>query len=220
MALTFLFVYYKIYMENILQGVSKMDLTKKVYALMKQFDGYLTSKTARENGLENKTLQRMAKKGLIERAAYGLYVCPDILPDPLFIAQYRCPKGVFSHETALFLHDLSDRDPLKLMMTIPSGWNSKMLPEDNILFFYNNPKNMVLGISEIKTLSGMNVRVFDPERTLCDCLKNANKLDRDLVITALKRYVKNKNRDNAKMLEYASALKIRDMVYRYLEVLV
>ena len=197
-----------------------MDTAGKVYELMKKHGGYLTSKEARENGVENKTLQRMAAKGLIERAAYGLYVGRDILPDPFFVAQYRCPQGVFSHETALFLHDFSDRDPLRMMMTIPSGWNSKMLPEDGIVFFYNKPKKMELGVCETETPYGVKVRAFDIERSLCDCLRNTDKLDRDLVITALKRYVKSKERDCAKLLEYASALKIRDMVYRYLEVLV
>ena len=197
-----------------------MDTTQKVYALMEQRGGYLPAKEARENFVANKTLQRMAAKGLIERAAHGLYVSPDILPDPFFVAQHRCPKGVFSHETALFLHCLSDRDPIKLMMTIPAGWNSKMMPDDNIIFFYNKPKKMGFGLCETETPSGVKVKAFDIERTICDCLRYADKLDRDLVITALKRYVSDKNRDSAKLLEYASALKIRDMVYRYLEVLV
>ena len=187
---------------------------------MEQRGGYLSAKEARENFITNKTLQRMAAKGLIDRAAHGLYVNANIIPDPFFVAQHRCPKGVFSHETALFLHNLSDRDPLKLMMTIPAGWNSKMIPDDNIIFFYNTPKKMGFGICEIETPSGVNVKTFDIERTLCDCLRYSDKLDRDLVITALKRYVGDKNRDSAKLLEYASVFKIRDLVYRYLEVLV
>ena len=197
-----------------------MDLVEKVYSLLKERDGYLTTKEARKNGIENKTLQRMADRGLIERVVHGLYVGADIFPDPFFVAQYRCPKGVLSNETALFLHDLSDRDPLRLMMTIPSGWNTKLLTDNDILFFYNSPKKMGLGVCETETPSGMKVKTYDAERTLCDCLKNIDKLDRDLVLTALKRYVKSGNRDSAKLLEYATALKIRDMVYRYLEVLV
>jgi predicted transcriptional regulator of viral defense system len=197
-----------------------MKNTQEVYTLMDQRNGYLPAKVARENSVENKTLQRMVAKGLIERAAHGLYVRADILPDPFLVAQHRCPKGVFSHETALFLHDLSDRDPLKLMMTIPAGWNSKMMPDDGIIFFYNTPKKMKFGICETETPSGVKVRAFDIERTLCDCLRYTDKLDRDLVITALKKYVNDKNRDSAKLLKYASVFKIRDMVYRYLEVLV
>jgi len=197
-----------------------MDAFEKVYALLKARDGYLTTKEARENGIENKTLQRMSDRGLIERVAHGLYVGTDVFPDPFFVAQYRCPKGVFSNETALFLHDLSDRDPLRLMMTIPSGWNTKLLTDDDILFFYSSPKKMTLGIYETVTPSGMKVKTYDVERTLCDCLKNIDKLDRDLVLTALKRYTKSGGRDNVKLLEYATALKIREIVYRYLEVLI
>lgn len=197
-----------------------MFSNENVYALLKQNGGYLTSKKARENGIENKMLQRMTERGLIERAAHGLYIGVDIFPDPFFIAQYRCPKGVFSNETALFLHGFSDRTPINLMMTIPSGWNTPLLTDDSILFFYSRPKKMELGICEVKTTSGMKVRAYDIERTLCDCLRNIDKLDRDLVITALKRYVKSAEKDNAKLLEYASTLKIRDIVYRYLEVLI
>jgi predicted transcriptional regulator of viral defense system len=187
---------------------------------MNERGGYLTSKQAKENGVSNLILQRMAERGMIERAAHGLYIGTEIFPDRFFVAQYRCPKGIFSNETALFLHDLSDRDPLRLAMTIPSGWNSKLLTDPDYEFFYSNPKKMGLGVSETETPSGMKVKAYDAERTLCDCLRNLDRLDRDLVLTALKRYVKGSGRDSAKLLEYASVLNIRDIVYRYLEVLV
>ena len=196
-----------------------MDATEKVYALLKERGGYLKTEEARENGVGSKTMQRMADQGLVERVAHGLYIGSDVFPDPFFVAQHRCPRGIFSHETALFLHDLSDRDPLRLMMTIPSGWNTKLLTDGSFLFFYNSPMKMKLGICETETPSGMKVRAFDIERTLCDCLRSIDKLDRDIVLTALKRYAKSKGRDSAKLLEYADALKIRSMVYRYLEIL-
>ena len=89
-----------------------------------------------------------------------------------------------------------------------------------MLFFYSEPKRMMYGACETETPSGVKVSVYDTERTLCDCLRSIDRLDRDLVLTALKRYVKRNDRDSAKLLEYATVLKIRDMVYRYLEVLV
>ncbi|MCL2427015.1 MAG: type IV toxin-antitoxin system AbiEi family antitoxin domain-containing protein [Oscillospiraceae bacterium] len=196
-----------------------MSSTEKVLELLGQQGGYLTSTRARESKIDNKTLQRMTNRNQIERVAHGLYVDVNIMPDRFYIAQYRCPKGVFSHDTALFLHDLSDRDPLRLTMTIPSGWNSQLLTDANMIFFYCEPKRILLGAREIETTSGVRVNVYDVERTLCDCLKNIDKLDRDLVLTALKRYASGNNRDNAKLLEYANSMKIRDIVYRYLEVL-
>lgn len=196
-----------------------MDKIDRVLTLMEQNKGYLTSKEAKQNGVENKVLQRMVEREIIERAAHGLYVEANAFLDPFFVAQHRVPKGVFSHETALFLHDLNDRDPLRLMMTIPAGWSSQLLTDESMFFFYSRPKRMALGICGVETPFGVQVSAYDVERTLCDCLKHIDKLDRDLVLTALKRYLKSGHRDNAKLLEYATAIKIRDEVYRYLEVL-
>jgi len=195
-------------------------LTDNVSYIMEQQHGYISSKEARNNGVDNKTLQRMADDGIIERVAHGLYVGADVFHDPFFIAQYRCPKGVFSHETALYLHDLSDRVPLRLMMTIPSGWNTRLLTDDGMRFFYCDPDRMWFGVEEIETSLGVKVFVYDIERTLCDCLRYIDKLERDMVLTALKHYVRSGTRDNAKLLKYATEFKIRDIVYRYLEVMV
>ena len=48
------------------------------------------------------------------------------------------PIVIFSHLIALFLHRLSDRDPLVYMMTIPTDGSTKLLKESNLRFFYNN----------------------------------------------------------------------------------
>jgi len=187
--------------------------------LLKYGDGYLTAKTAGENGVSTSTLKRMEERGLVERAARGLYVSADIIPDLYYVAQYRCPQGIFSHETALFFHGVSDRTPIQLMMTIPSGWNTRLLLSDDFMIFYSKPKHAKLGAVETVTPYGRTVTIYDLERTLCDCLRSARKLDKDLVLTALKRYMKDPAGDKAKLLEYAGLFKIRDMVYRYMEVL-
>ncbi|GHT85375.1 transcriptional regulator [Bacteroidia bacterium] len=190
-----------------------------VLTLLWENDGYLTAKRARENSVTYATLQRMARGGAIEKAVHGLYILPDMIPDPYFIAQYRCPKGVFSHETALFLLGLSDRVPFRLMVTIPSGWNAAMLTDPGMAFFYCKKAWIELGVCEVKTPSGRTVRVFDRERTLCDCLRAGDKLDRDLVLSAIKQYMKEPTADKTKLLRYAETFKVRDMVRQYMEVL-
>jgi predicted transcriptional regulator of viral defense system len=187
--------------------------------MLRNSHGYLSAKAAGERGVSVSTLKRMAERGLVERVARGLYIGADTMPDPFFIAQYRCPRGVFSHETALYFHDLSDRAPFQLMMTIPSGWNTRLLSSGDIMIFYSKPEHAKLGVTESVTPYGHPVSVYDAPRTICDCLRNVDKLDKDLVLTALKRYIKNPSNDKAKLLEYAAAFKIRDMVLRYMEVL-
>ena len=42
----------------------------------------------------------------------------------------RISKPVFSHETALLFHDLTDREPLKYTITVRTGYNPSRLQED------------------------------------------------------------------------------------------
>jgi len=189
---------------------------------MQERGGYLSAKEARDGGVDNNALRRMAKRGLIDRVAHGLYVGADVIPDPFFVAQRRCPRGIFSHETALFFHDLSDRSPLQMMMTIPSGWNTRLLSRSSsgeVMFFYTKPQCAPLGVVRALTPFGNSVAVYDAPRTICDCLKSIERLDKDLVLTALKRYIKDRSTDKAKLLEYATTFKIHSKVMMYLEVL-
>lgn len=196
-----------------------MKQEDRVLRLFESNDGYLTTKAAKENDINAATLTRMEERGLIDRVARGLYVSIDTIPDPFYIAQYRCPKGVFSHETALFFNNLSDRTPFQLMMTIPSGWNTRLLSNGNVMIFYNKDEYMEVGVFETMTQYGRPVKVYDAPRTICDCLRSIDKLDKDLVLTALKRYMKDPFGDKAKLLEFATMFKIRDVVMRYMEVL-
>jgi predicted transcriptional regulator of viral defense system len=189
-------------------------------SLLGKNNGYLTAKMAQDNSVDAKTLWRMKEKNLIERVANGLYIGADIIPDRFYIAQYRCSKGIFSHLTALYLHRLSDRDPIRLTMTIPKGTSVTSFADENIIFHHIKPDKFNLGITETESMSGMKVKVYDIERTICDCLRHIDKMDNDLVLTGLKRYLQDKSlRNNFKLLEYASKFNMRDMIRRYMEVL-
>lgn len=190
-----------------------------VLTWMKNNNGYITSTEAGKIDVTNKHLQRMVEAGIIDRVAQGLYMNPDEMIDEYYVAQYRCKKGVFSHETALYLHDLCDRTPLQLNLTIPSGYNTPLLTDDNYRFFYC--KNEWINIGKEKLLSpyGNVIILYDMERTLCDCVRKMNKLDQDMVLFALKQYTKKDKRDYAKLLNYARVFKIYDKMKQYISLL-
>ena len=45
----------------------------------------------------------------------------------MYLLHLRCSQAVFSHETALFFHDLTDREPLKYTITVRTGYNPSRL---------------------------------------------------------------------------------------------
>lgn len=197
-----------------------MEMKDTIAEILKSNNGTLKASDARLAGISNKELQRMTRAGLLERISHGLYISPSDMTDVYLVAQYKCGKGIYSHETALFFHGLSDRTPLQLMMTIPSGYNTTLLKDKiSYRFFYCKPNIHHIGISTARSPHGNELRVYDKERTLCDCIKKKSSLDSDLVLTAVKQYMRENGNDFAKLLSYAEMLGIRDTVRQYMEVL-
>jgi len=191
-----------------------------VTELLKENKGILTSNQAKKAGVAYKTLQRMCQAGEIEKLERGLYMDPNQMEDEYLLIQYRCKKGIFSHETALYFHDLTDRTPFQMMLTIPSGYNTRLLKDkEKYRFFYIAEKLHSIGKIAVETPFGHQVFVYDKERTICDCLKKKEQLDGDLVTKAIKHYLKTPGADNAKLLKYSEVFNVRDLVRKYMEVL-
>lgn len=179
----------------------------------------MTASSVRELGIDTKILQRMTARGEIERVANGLYMNANNIEDPYFVALYRCPLGVFSMNTALFLHHFTDRNSYQMCMTIPSGTNTALLKEPGFRFFYLTTEQWGLGRTSIITPFGNLVSVYDLERTLVDCVRKIEFLDRDEVLSAIKSYKRLKKMNQSKFLAYAEVFHVREQVWQYLEVL-
>jgi predicted transcriptional regulator of viral defense system len=72
-------------------------------------------------------------------------------------------EGVFSHQTALALHDLSDALPAQVHLTLPEGWRKRRLsvPEGVVLHYGV--------VTESRRRWFGSVPATDPLRTLEDC---------------------------------------------------
>ncbi|MCI9247265.1 MAG: abortive phage infection protein [Clostridia bacterium] len=196
-----------------------MDDIQKVEKLLRKNNGIIETYQVEELGINNKVLTRMIEKGLIERVARGIYIGTDTLEDSYFITQVICKKGIFSHETALYFHDLCDRTPMKYQLTIPSFYNTKLLKDKNYQFFYLKDELYEIGITEMKTPYGNKVKIYDLERTICDIIRNKKKIEIALFTDSMKRYVERKDRNSIKLHKYAQLFNIENEVRKYLEVL-
>ena len=196
-----------------------MDDIQKVEKLLKKNNGVIETYQVEELGINNKVLTRMIEKGLIERIARGAYIGKDTFEDQYFITQAICRKGIFSHETALYFHDLCDRTPIKYQLTIPSYYNTKLLKDKSYDFFYLKDELYEIGIIEMKTPYGNKIKVYDLERTICDVIKNKNRLNQELVNKALRKYFYSKEKNTLKLYEYAKKMKIYKKVRSVFEIL-
>ncbi len=98
-----------------------MNYQKQLEALIKEKNGVILTKEVEEAKIPRYYLTLLTREGKIERVAQGVYITPDTFDAEMYRIQARNQRVVFSHETALSLHDLSDRDPLTCYVTVPYG---------------------------------------------------------------------------------------------------
>jgi predicted transcriptional regulator of viral defense system len=194
-------------------GLEKLEL------LIEKSGGVITTKLADTHNIHREYLNEFIKLGKLERVAYGIYIAPDVWEDKMYIYQMRKNKMVYSHETALFLHDLTDRDPLDYCVTVPSGYNTSRLKQEGLNVRTIKKELFEMGICTKKTAFDNDVKTYDMERTICDILRDRNNQDVSILSDALKRYSRRKDKDLNRLMKYAGLFKIEKVLRPYLEVL-
>ncbi len=187
--------------------------------LFKKNNGLLLTQDIVKGGISKQLLGKYVKMGYLERVAHGVYLSKDALLDDMYVIQARSKKSVFSHESALFLHDLTDRDPLSYTITLPSGYNASQYKQDGIKVYYVKSNLLDLGIEEGKTIFGRTIRVYNKERTVCDIIRNRSNMDSSVLNESIKRYLKTDNINISLLMKYAKLFNIDKILRYYLEVL-
>ena len=196
-----------------------MTYAKKILKLAQDNNGIVTSAQVTKAGIQREHLRVLVTKGLLERSGRGVYIIPTIFDDEMFNLQMRFKRGIFSHETALFLLDLTDRTPNKYSMTFPLGYNTTVLNSENVKYYRVKDDLYELGIIAAKSPGGNNIRLYNAERTLCDILKGRSITEIQIVTDAFKRYALLDRKDIPLISEYAKLLRVEKKLRSYLEVL-
>lgn len=181
-------------------------------------DGTITAKRVRENGIHRGYLTQMLQNGELVKVGRGLYMCSDAWEDEIYLLQQKFERGIFSHETALYLHGFTDRTPAKFTMTFPHGYSTPLLEKEPIHTKRVIKEKYGIGIVEVETPCNNKVRVYDIERTLCDIVKGQG-CDIQIVNDAMKRYARMSGRDIQKLMEYAEIMRVKPKILKYMEVL-
>ncbi len=170
-------------------------------------------------GISKPYFAEYAKKNSLERVSHGVYVAKDAWADSMYLLQLRFGKAIFSHETALYLHNLTDQEPLELTVTVPSGYNTTKLRELAIKAYTIKNDLHQLGLMELTNPFGNPVKVYNMERTVCDILRSRSKVEVQTFQDALKNYTKRKDKDLHRLMQYAATLHVEKILRKYLEVL-
>ena len=191
----------------------------KLQYILQQNGGTISTAEANAVGISNERLRLFVKSGELERASHGVYISPDEFLDKMYVTQKRKSKIIYSHETALFLHELTDRDPVNYAITVPTGYKAKSLADDGFHVFSVKREFHEIGAASLNTMFGNPVTAYNLERTVCDCIRSRNQMDAAVVTEAVKRYAKRKDKNLNLLMEIAEIFKSAKILRSYMEVL-
>lgn len=179
---------------------------------------YFSASQAKDKGVHGQTIRNMVDAGELYKIDRGLYSFDENWDDELYIIQKRFSRGIYSHDTAMYLLGYSDRTPSRYDMTFPQGYNSKKLDEYDLNVRHVKAENYSLGITTLLSPMGNEIRAYNLERSLCDILRGSGS-NVELINSAMRRYANSKNKNVPLLLQYAEQLRVKSKVLRYMEVL-
>jgi predicted transcriptional regulator of viral defense system len=133
-------------------------------------------------------LDRLHRRGLIERVGRGLYAWPDAdlgENQTLAEAARQVPKGVICLLSALRFHGLTTQAPHEVWMALsPKAWLPRVEhPKLRLLRF--SGRALTESIEE-HDVEGTKLRIYSPAKTIADCFKYRNKVGLDVALEALR----------------------------------
>ena len=194
-------------------------LTELVANQVEKNHGFVFLATLKESGYANQSSLNYLKKEGFEKVSGGIYLSPLYYEDDTYVFQKRFAKGIYSHETALYLHNLSDVTPFNYTMTFPRGYHSKKIKEEPISVVWKDRSVWQEDQTTVRSSNGNDIVVYSMERTLCDMFNTRYEADEDVRLQAIVKYMKRADKNIPKLLNLAKRYNVLDKLKTYVEVL-
>lgn len=198
---------------------TEISASKRALKWINQQGGMVRSKDAIASGIYARTLTQLEQEGKLEKIARGIYRIkgnrrisnPDLVTVALTI-----PKGVICLISALAFHKLTTQIPHKVYVALPEISRSPKLEYPPVAIHRFRGKAFQEGIDVI-LIDGVQVKIYNPEKTLADCFKFRNKIGMDVVLEALKFYRSQKKFDINAIMRYAKICRVENQMKPYIE---
>ena len=188
-----------------------MNGTEHYKKIFDQYGGIMRTKELQKENIFYRRLQQLIDEGYVEKVRYGYYQWideEDFSEAGTVIRLF--PDAILCMDTALRYYKYSDRTPAQWHLTVSkdSGKSRFNIDYPFIKPYYVEPKILEIGLSN-GNMDGHEVRIYDKDRVICDCLRYRNKMDKEIFNRAIQSYIADPEKSIPKLLEYAETLRVK-----------
>lgn len=166
-------------------------------------------------------LQRLCAQGKIQRVARGVYAPKNTKQSEssaLSIISLKIPKGVLCLISALHFYDMTTHVPWEVWVAIPENAVTPRISEFHLKYVWYSEKMLSAGVESV-TIDGVQVKIFNPAKTIADCFKYRNKIGLDVCLEALNEGWKRRLFTMDELWRYAKVCRVSTKIRPYLEAL-
>lgn len=197
-----------------------MQKAKTFDLLLKENNGVLKTSDVIQAGISKTCFMDYIKKFNLEKVSHGIYMSQEAWIDEMYMLQTRFNSVVFSHETALYLLDLAEREPLQFTVTVKTGYNYTTLSKKGVKVYSIKHELFETGITTLQSSTGHALKAYNAERTICDIIRSRKNIEIQDFQVALKTYVRRKEKDLSLLMTYAKDFHVEKILRQYMEVLI
>ncbi|HAM39650.1 MAG: hypothetical protein A2474_05240 [Elusimicrobia bacterium RIFOXYC2_FULL_34_12] len=193
-----------------------------IYKVFNTHKGFARTKDILVSGIHRREIKRVRDEGVVVRIKRGLYRLSEIplISNQGFIDLARAvPEGVICLLSALSYYDLTTFNPSVISMAICRSTRKPKIEYPPVEFYYFSRKQFEAGIDRIK-INSSTIRIYCMEKTICDCFRYRNKLGLDIAKESLSGYLKRKDRNLEKLLEYAEICRVKPLMQTWLNAMI
>lgn len=195
---------------------------QQVLQALRSHDGWLRQPEVLGLGVHPRWLSRLVAEGTIERVSKGLYRLPQA-PETKYgsftDAAHAVPGGVVCLLSALAHYELTTSNPSEIYLASPRTMWAPKVDYPPIRFFRFSPRMMDFGVETVSTKRG-SFSIFEREKTICDSLRHRTVVGQDVVIEALRTYLRSPRiRNIDRLIKTARRARVEKRIRPYLEAL-
>jgi predicted transcriptional regulator of viral defense system len=193
--------------------------TEEAIKLFSEHGGILRTSEAEKAGIHNRTLYYMLDNGYIEKLERGLYQLSDIKilsNSDLIIVAKKIPKARICLISALDFHGMTTEIPHKVHIALPLTSRNPRLEQPPIKVYRFSGKSLTEGIACHKS-DGVEIKIYNPAKTIADCFKFRNKIGLDIAIEALESGISDGKASYTDIIKYAKICRVQNVMRPYLE---
>lgn len=162
------------------------------------------------------SINKSLEDGNVLRVKKGVYMLSDSMASRMIDIERIVPEGVVCLYNAWDYYELTTQIPDGYYVAI-NKHRKVVVPEvTGIVLCYWEEKYCSMGVSEAN-IDGHTVKIFDIEKSVCDAIKFRGKIGTEVATEILKNYLAWKDRNVAKLMDYASKMRVLSTLKSYLE---